>query len=273
MKKVLVAALLAALVATPAMAGLTPPSIQNPTRVVNTSAYSLDGAAPRGYPYAPNNPLGVYDNMIVTASGFGNGPSTFTLGGIIDLPAGAFMCDDMTLRPGTTAIGSAGTGSGGIDWVYNNAPQGAGVHGVTIAFFNNPGGADTTLGTTIAAFTFGTGGAPNGYFLLSAGLPSFAVGTTDIWVCIAHSVPTRHFFSGDPVDGAPGTANPGSLYQGSSDNIALVFGGTVTPFFFSGSGAALANANWALQGSIVPEPSVAGLLVIGGLLALRRRKA
>lgn len=271
MKKVLVAALLAALVATPAMAGLAPPSPTNPTRVGAFTPYNLNGdVTPRGFPYDSNDPNDVYDNGLFIG-GFSNGPSTFYAGGIIDLPAGAFLCDDITLKPGTTAIGSAGTGSGGIDWVYNNSYAGSGSHNVTLAFLNNPGGNDTSLGSTIAAFTFG-GGAPNGYFLLSAGLPQFAVGVTDIWVCIAHSVPTRHFFSGNPVDGTPGTANPAALYDGSSDNLLVVFGGGATGAF-SGSGAALANANWALQGSIIPEPSVAGLLAIGGLLALRRRKA
>lgn len=270
MKRAILAACLAALVATPAMAGL---ASLNPMQITGTVGYDIANQqpGPRGFPYASNNPNGVYDNMLSVPGLTQPAPSTFYAGGILDLPAGAFMCDDITLAPGTTFIGSAGTGSGGLDWVFNNSTQGTGLHNVTIAFLSNPGGNDTSLGATIAAFSFG-GGIPNGYYVFTAGLPVFNVPTADIWLCIAHSVPTRHFFSGNPVHGTPGTADPTALYQGSSDNLFLVLSTAGATLFTGGTAPALLNNNWALQGG-VPEPSVAALLAIGGLLALRRRKA
>jgi hypothetical protein len=269
MKKALIVALLVGLVAAPAMAGLVP---NPPTRVGNFTASPFGDVAERGFPYDANNPADVYDNGIYI-SGFSNGPSTFYAGGIITLAAGVFMCDDVTLAPGATAIGTAGTGSGGIDWVFNNYYAGPGSHNVTIAFFSNPGGNDTSLGATIAAFSFG-GGVPNGYYLLSAGLPLFAT-PGDLWVCIAHSVTTRHFFSGPAgnSDTDPGSANPAVTYNGSSDNLMLVLSTAGATLLTGGSAPAEFDTNWALQGTFIPEPATAAILVLGGLVALRRRKA
>jgi hypothetical protein len=225
----------------------------------------------RGASYAPNDPEHVYDNM---PTEFGvRGPSTYTLA---LYNYGSFIIDDVHLKPGTTAISA-------VNLLYYNPGAGP-THTVIVAFFSNPGGADTSVGLTITAFAF----APiTGFILFTGTFPQIAV-PQDMWMGVAHIAagPTLMLGGSQPVDGVLGTGvdfvfshTGGSMYTitNTIPNSALSSArwiGDGHGFLASSAGSiTYIGGNWhrALVG--VPEPMTIGLIGLGGLLVLRRRRA
>jgi len=169
-------------------------------------------------------------------------------------------------------------------WIYVDGGAAAS-HTSTLAFFaNTAGDAGPVLGNTLTftsgGFTYGaifavtglpqsTSGNPNGGWLISVGLPSFAA-PADVWAGISSSSTTPT--GGIGLGMRPGLRTGNAPTVGSSHN--LYFAGLTSSLpgtTFFDNGANPANAN--LRMAIIPEPAVAAMLAFGGLLALRRRRA
>jgi hypothetical protein len=184
---------------------------------------------------------------------------------------GLFIGDDLHM----TAPGTAMTT---FRWVYSdpgNTTNGGGAsHSSTVVFSHNTandGGAvtnfaATTGGATTAAFLItglpnATINNPGGGWLITVGLPGITTGP-DIWVGLASNSGT---VSGPNTLGLRGTSLSPDV--GSSHNLhyaGFFTGPTATSFFTVANGGTFRMA-------VLPEPAVAGLLALGGLVMLRRR--
>lgn len=167
-------------------------------------------------------------------------------------------------------------------WIYVDGGAAAS-HTSTIAFFaNTPGDGAPVLGNTLTftsgGFTYGaifavtglpqgTVGNPNGGWLISVGLPAFAA-PQDVWAGIASTSTTPGGAIGPGM--RPGLRAGNVPTVGSSHDIYWAGFAATAPYtsFFPNAGV---HDN--LRMAIIPEPAAAAVLAIGGLLALRRRRA
>lgn len=225
---------------------------------------SSGNRTPAGY---ANGTETLYDNM---AGAFGvTGSSPFTVTAIVG--SATFILDDIHLN---STVASASLGA--MHWLFYN-PSGLGTAPIssttdTIAFFSNPGGANTAIGATIAAFgvTLGTGFILQTLNFGGSGL----VLPKDSWVGFRKN---QGFviYTGGGSPAAFGTA---------SSQVGLAFGAfpspgitssTVLPMSSIGSFSSPDTGNGSLHIAMdqFPEPASIALLTLGGLVALRRRRA
>lgn len=269
MKKALVMLALVGFVAGPAMASMAP---LNPTVLPNsmTATAELGGTPsnpqprPGPFSYKPNDPIHAYDNQ------WGNfgvlGPAAYVAGASPYIGSATFLFDDVTLAPGYTAVSDVQflfyQAGGRIDSCQN----------MTIAFFSNPGGNDTLIGATIAAYAYTN--VSCGFFIFTAGFPQTAV-PQDFWIAFrltgsplspqgTQLLGSFSHTNGQAADG--GSTNPTALHRGSGDSVQAFFNGA------SFSVSSVGQVMMALNGK-VPEPATIGLLAVAGMLVLRRRKA
>jgi hypothetical protein len=239
-----------ALLAAPALAELSPSKII--TRGNYTIApYDLNEVERQYDPLA-----GIYNNT--------TGPTRYSMNN-----AGFFVGDDAHMLGGTVT---------GFQWIYvDNGPAS---HTSTVAFFYNTaadGAPGPLLGNTVTftsgTITYGavfgvtglpeaTPGNPGGGWLITVGLPTFVSGP-DVWVGIASNSlnPTR---AGLRAGNVPTVGNSHDLYWSG-------FYATAPYTSFFAVTAPVADAD--LRMAVLPEPAAAAVLAIGGLLALRRRRA
>ena len=287
MKKALACAVVLGLIAMPLSAA---PIVQLGPGA--TSAQQLLGS--------PSNPGGMAGSR--TTGGYVNGTET-----VYDNMAGAFGVTGSTPFTVTASVGAptmimddihinsslASASIGGMHWLYYNpgAPGTvlttslggtSGVTADTIAFFTNPGGANTAVGATIAAFGIT---APTGFFLFTLNFAgSGLVLPKDSWVGFRKNGAFTVY-----TGGAPGPAAFGS----ASSAIGLGFGTFPTPgitsaavlpiisvgsFTTTGTPTSPGLPGGPQTGSLhiafdnLPEPAAIALLSLGGLVALRRRR-
>jgi MYXO-CTERM domain-containing protein len=236
-----------ALLAAPALAELSPINIPQGSYTIRP--YDVNDVERQYDPSA-----GIYNNT--------TGPTRYSINN-----AGKFVGDDVHMTGATVT---------GFQWIY--VDNGPGSHTSTLAFFyNTPGDAGPLLGNT-ATFTFGgiTYGAvfsvsglpestttnPAGGWLITVGLPAFFTGT-DAWVGIASNstTPTR---AGLRAGNVPTVGSSHDLYWS---------GFYVTPPYTSFFTVTAPVGDADLRIAVLPEPAAAALLAMGGLLALRRRRA
>ena len=269
MKKALMMLALVGLVAGPAMASMAP---LNPTVLPNsmTSVVEIGGSPsnpqprPGPFSYKPNDPVHAYDNQ------WGNfgilGPAAYVAGASPYIGSATFVFDDVTLAPGYTAVSDVQflfyQYGGRIDSCQN----------MTIAFFSNPGGLDTSIGATIAAYAYTN--VSCGFFIFSAAFAQTAL-PQYFWIAFrltgsplspqgTQILGSLSHTDGQAADG--GSTNPTALHRGSGDSVQA---------FFNGASFSVVSAGqlmFAMNGK-VPEPATIGLLAVAGVLALRRRKA
>ncbi|RMF84029.1 MAG: PEP-CTERM sorting domain-containing protein [Planctomycetota bacterium] len=191
-------------------------------------ASQLGVRSPTGYA----NPESLYDNGLSILGGPSFWPTRATVTGVTSV----LVVDDVHMAA-----------AGSITHAHWVGSLPAGANPITFAFFSNPGGADGTIGATIAAFAVTISVGNWGLFSLTVNHPAVAA-PKDIWMGI---VGTATYTYG-PL-GGPGVP-VGSSHSGVS----------IPPI----SG----NFHWALGGIPVPEPATISLLVLGGLVSLRRRR-
>lgn len=270
MKKALMMLALVGLVAGPAMASMAP---LNPTVLPNgmTSSVELSGSVsnptlprPGPFSYKPNDPIHAYDNMW-DGSGQIFGPAAYVGGASPYIGSGTFLFDDVTLAPGYTAVSD-------VQFLFYQAGGRIdGCQNMTIAFFSNPGGNDTSIGATIAAYAYTS--VSCGFFIFTAGFPQTVV-PQDFWIGFRLTGSplspqgTQLLGSFGHTNGQAGSGtNPTALHRGSGDSIQAFFNGA------SISVTSVGQVMMAMNGKGIPEPATIGLLAVAGVLALRRRKA
>lgn len=264
MKKALVIAALVGFVAAPAMAGLTPH--QMPSSAVSmvdlgSKSDPTPRATPSPFGYKPNSPLSPYDNN--WGDPFGplvGGPAAYGSAASPYIGGSTFVFDDVVMTGSATITN--------INWTfYNPGACGTSGHIITIAFFSQPG--PYTIGATLAGYsaTFNCG-----FFYAGLDISTLpAVLPQNFWIAFKHNTGglTQVFGSaGLPVNGAPHTSPsvPSTvLFRGS--------GGAPMVFFNTLYGSAALGSGQLMVWLTTPEPTTIGLLVLGGLLVLRRRKA
>jgi hypothetical protein len=184
--------------------------------------------------------------------------------------AGSFIGDDLhMIAPGTLMTT--------FRWVYsdpgNTANGGGPSHSSTLLFSHNTANDNSAvnnfaLTTGVSSFTaaFLITGLPNatlnnpgGGWLITVGLPGIQTGP-DVWVGLLSNSGT---VSGPNTLGLRGTSL--SPNTGSSHNLHYA-----TSDFSSTSFFTVANGG-TFRMAVLPEPAVAGLLALGGLVMLRRR--
>lgn len=284
MKKILIVAILAGMVAAPAFAGLAPELASS-----GTISSAVATANPRSPAYAPNDAAHVYDNMqwggATSPAAFPGGPDSLLYQLTQNPPSGG-LCNLIWLRPGASGISSA--------HLVLDGRLAAGAWTVSLAFANQTaaGGVSSTwLNTT--AFNFPSARyaftVTNTLTLWTFPLPAGAIVTQqNIWLCVQGSASFRvrggengQGFPGSQFDGNPGdnaAANyigSGSGILASSFGIGLSSANLYAPFVIDSAfttGTRLGNWHAALGGTYIPEPATAALLGLIGLVALRRRK-
>lgn len=267
MKKFLGSLAAVALFAAPAMAELAYQSITIP-KGSYTIEIAPDVEVDDGTRHSPANLAGNYNNLHLGHAG----QTQYR----IPNNAGAFVGDDLHMAGNTVT---------GYRWVYSD-PGAAASHTSTMAFFNNgPADGGPLLGNTLT-FSSGTAtglgavfnvtGLPNatannpgGGWLITVGLPTLTAAGNDLWV----GFQSNSLTVGTPANlGLRGTnfgnnSPPGNEGVGSSHNLhfsGLTTSSPGTSFFSPGTGN--------FRQAALPEPAVAGLLALGGLVVLRRRK-
>jgi MYXO-CTERM domain-containing protein len=265
MKKFLGSLAAVALFAAPAMAELAYQSITIP-KGSYTIEIAPDVEVPDGTRHSAANLAGNYNNLQL-----GHAQTQYR----IPNNAGAFVGDDLHMN---------GNSVTGYRWVYSD--PGVGSHTSTVAFFNNtPADGGPLLGNTV---TFTSGGTtfgavfnitglpnatatnPGGGWLITVTLPTLLAAGNDLWVGFQSNSPTV----GTPANlGLRGTnlqPNVPAANEGVGSSHNLHFSGLTTSSpgtsFFSHTG----GGNF--RQAALPEPAVAGLLALGGLVVLRRRK-
>jgi hypothetical protein len=252
MKKLIASLAAVALFAGPALAELAPRVI--PQGSYTITPYEAVDDASRGISYT----AGIYNNL--------TGPTTESINN-----GGFFVGDDVHMTGATMTA---------FQWIYVDG--GTGSHSSLVAFFyNTPGDGGPLLGNTVTFVsgtqTYGavfnitglpqaTAGNTVGGWLITVTLPTVVLGT-DAWVGLStnSTTPTGPIGPGS----RPGLRSGNNPTVGSSHD--LYWSGfyatpPYTSFFTSPTDSNLRMA-------ILPEPAVAAVLGIGGLLALRRRRA
>jgi hypothetical protein len=244
-----------------AVALFAAPALAEPTTkiVIPKGAYTVSPAdvqeGTRGI-----NDDGIYNNL------HSGEPQTQYL---VNNQGGLFIGDDLHMT-------SPGTAMTTFRWVYSDngttANGGGTGHSSTLVFSHNTandGGsvlnfAGTTGGATTAAFLItglpnATLNNPGGGWLITVGLPGITTGP-DAWVGLASNSTT-------PAAGVGLRGTSLSPAVGSSHNLhwaGFFTGPTATSFFTVPNGGSFRMV-------VLPEPAVAGLLALGGLVMLRRR--
>jgi hypothetical protein len=264
MKKLIASLAAVALFAAPALAELAHPGITIPK-----GSYTIEPAdVDDGTRHDPANLAGNYNNLQL-----GHAPQTQYR---IPNNLGGFVGDDLHMV-GTTVTG--------YRWVYSD--PGAFSHSSSLAFFNmaNPADGGPLLGNTVTfvsgTITYGavfnvtglpeaTVNNPGGGWLITVGLPALTT-ATDIWVGLASNSLT---VSPPNTLGLRGTDLNQNVPAGSNEGVGFShnlhwsgFAATApqTSFFTNAGGGNFRMA-------ALPEPAVACLLALGGLVVLRRRK-
>jgi hypothetical protein len=289
MKKFLVVAALVAMVAAPAFAGLAPvPADRN---LSNPQELTIGtDAGQRSAVYVQNDAAHVYDNYWA-GSGL-NGPDdvAYSWANYSSTTGQNFGASfqRMQLKPGATGFSSM--------HILANMPAGLNAPPtipLQVAFYSTPAGSPigtflNTVGLNSAFFIFNI---PNsGFFNLRLTFPQVvAPANRDLWFGFASAGKLRlrggsdnfnNQFDGNLGDGGNATAR----YIGGGNGVFCTNsgGGLTSPSgcttsfrtaFTSGGVPTSYLGNWHLALGGVPEPSVAMLLGLGGLVALRRRKA
>lgn len=287
MKKFLMIAAMIGMVAGQAMAGMVPYNGSNvPVTQLNMADYNIKSAymnpaygttgSDRGLfaaPYAFNDPAARFDNMPVSFGFSGPGTALWFYGSVF--PAGRIYWDDFAPIANTTGLSE-------LKWVYADVSGATNSH---TQFFQVATGTALAPNTAGVVFSFAISGLP----LSGTAVYSFPIdltfifggnaavpANTQLWFGWSHfsagGNPTM-FGNGFPtVNGAAGDGNSSAFYVGDSGLRACTQSGTSMVCFSSVlSFGSIYTMNFAFNG--VPEPSVIGLLAIGGLVALRRRKA
>lgn len=270
MKKLLVIAALVGLVAAPAFAGLTPvnfqPRVMSMDNVEIQDVTTGDGGTPRPGPlsYKPGGPDIMYDNMWNSSPLFG--PGVYSPGASPYLGGSTFLIDDIHVRPDNNNPANTFT-LNTMQWLWYN-PGAVGQCGgqrfpVTVLFFEDAGG---TLGSFITGVQYPSVGC--GFFIGRFGITGGVQLPKDFWIAIRHNVPGVTQLLGSA--GSFSHLDPGAGIWpqiGTGTNAMLFFDGT--SFFSSTAGSLMMT----IYGAKIPEPATIGFLALGGLLALRRRKA
>jgi hypothetical protein len=299
MKKFLMIAAVIGLVAGQAMAGMVPYTGGSvPVQQLSSSSYNVKSSyinpaysqggvgGGRGLlagPYVPNDPAAVFDNMPVSFGFAGPGTSLWFYAS--SFPAGAVYWDDFVPTAGTTSMtelkwfyGDFGSYTSGthtqVFVVATGTPSAVNLTGVVASFALS---GLPSLSTFFAAFSvpidltaiFGPGGIPNPGGTLWYGWGHFSfVGNPTMFGNGWPTVEGSNAF----IQSAGAIGNPTAFYVGNSGLRACLSSGTSLTCFSSVlTFGSIYSMNWAFNG--IPEPSVIGLLAIGGLFALRRRKA
>jgi hypothetical protein len=264
MKKMIASLAAVALFAAPALAELSHPSKTIPKGSYTIEPYygEMDGSGTRGI-----DPTPIYNNTTF-------GPTTYHINN-----AGVFVGDDAHM---------AGTTITSIRWVYSDGGTGGtSAHSSSVAFFyNTANDAGPILGNTVTfvsgTVTYGavfnvtglpqaTVNNPAGGWIITVGLPALVTGP-DVWCGISSTSTTpggpqgpgtRAGLRGGGVQTVPGASSHNLHWSG-------FFASPPTTSFFTTPGLT-GNFRWQFGG--VPEPAAAALMAIGGLLALRRRRA
>jgi hypothetical protein len=270
MKKLIASLAVVAILAVPALADLSEPI------VIRKGQYTLEPAPDvESTRHDPANLEGNYNNLQL-----GHPQTQYR----IPNNQGFFVGDDLHM---------VGTSVTGYRWVYSDPGDGGdgpgGVlvsHSSSMAFFNmatpNDGGPllgntvmFTSGGSTFAAVFNVTGlpeattNNPGGGWLITVGLPTLTT-AMDIWVGFKSNSMTAPNPATTGLRGtnlSPGPAHPNEGV-GSSHNLHWSGFAASPPYtaFFSHPG----GGNF--RQAALPEPGIAGLLALGGLLVLRRRK-
>ena len=236
MKKLVVCLSAMALLTTPAMAELADNAITLDSSY--WTATPLDG----GRPYT-QAAVYVYDNMW-TAVG-GPSPRTALAASVCGFITPSWIAPGLTLMDDFQLVSPTFSVMHYIYWATGTA--GVGSHTQIIAFLSDAGGAP---GATFAAFQV-TGLPMGGGWIMTLGLPTVTAPGTAIWGG-AIALAAIDYPLGGPAGIGGHTA--ACMYP-------LNGGGFLTSW--------PGNLQWAIG---VPEPTTIGLLALGGLLALRRRR-
>jgi hypothetical protein len=259
MKKMIATLAAVALFAGPALADLsTLPRVTIPKGAYTVQPAGVDAGGERGI-----DPTPIYNNTTF-------GPTTYHIQN-----SGLFIGDDAHMD-GTTITS--------IRWVYSDG--GTASFSSSVAFFyNTANDAGPLLGNTVtfvsgtqvygAVFNVtglpaATANNPTGGWIITVGLPALVTGP-DVWVGFNSTSTTPQ---GAQAPGfRAGLRGGGVLTAGFSHNLhfaGFFTGPTATSFFSAGS---TLTGNLRMQLGGVPEPAAAALLAMGGLVALRRRRA
>ncbi|MFQ5489290.1 MAG: PEP-CTERM sorting domain-containing protein [Phycisphaerae bacterium] len=280
MKKILVCIALLGMTAVPALAEIQPGGTAQMDLVPLGTDQTV---ALRNVPYDGLNE--VYDNLPGQVGG--PGVVQFATG----VAGGNWLFEDVTPSPLNATF----------DHLHmliqggNTGPAGTTTRTQVIGYFSNPGGANTANGGPLAT----TGGAPA---IFQYGLSVFTPGYAQFWSLSHAPVATPNvmyagFLAFDTVAYwgsavpnnplAPGTSSLGGgiltpTISGGSTFVVTANGySDAGPSFATASGGpalggpfpANTTGNLTIAIGFVPEPATIGVLALGGLLALRRRRA
>jgi hypothetical protein len=258
MRKVVAMMAVLGMAAVPALADIAPIQI---TKGMYTYQ-PVDVGGNRGLD--PNNVAGIYNNLQI-----GNAQTQYR----IPNNQGMMVGDDLHMTGNVVT---------GVRWVYSD--PGVGSHTSLVGFFNQDGSDTgpvagntatfTSLGSTYAALFSITGlpnatpGNPGGGWLITVGLPSIPT-TNDIWIGFQSNSLTAPNPANMGLRGTNLVPGPGEGV-GSSHNLHWSGFNTTPPYttFFPHAG----GGNFRVNVLGTPEPAVACLLALGGLVVLRRRK-
>lgn len=246
-----------------AVVAITAPALAEPTQriVIPKGSYTIEPApeVEPGVRHDPNNLAGIYNNLQL-----GHTQTQYVVPN-----QGNFVGDDLHM---------VGTEITGIRWVYSD--PGTGSHTSTAVFLHNTAG-DAALGSFVyfpygtqtypAAFLItglpnATPNNPGGGWLITVGLPSIPTGNPDIWMGLNSNSTTAAGTRG--LRGTNLTPNnpAGNEGVGNSHNLHFATSTAGTSFFTVPNGGSFRMA-------VLPEPAIAAMMALGGVLALRRRRA
>lgn len=297
MKKFLMIAALVAMVAAPAFAGVTPERNSNYPEFTATAVAEGSGAAARSAIYTMNSPDHVYDNY-QSSAGTPSAPVApddviYSWSNKNTTSGQNFLgqYNRLKLKPGATNITQMHLR------IVTGREVGPTQLPLQVAFYSTAGTsgfavgsflADTAANTAFYAFNLTNPAAPALFnYTLTWTNPIVAPANGNLWIGFQSSMKFSirgGLEQGTQVDGGPGDALPTAKYIGSGSGVfatgvGLLSASGITSSMafktaFTSSGvptAYLNNFHLALGG--VPEPTTAVLLALGGLVALRRRRA
>lgn len=296
MKKFLVIAALVAMVAAPAFAGVTPERANTNLPEFSATAVANDsGASARSAVYVKNSPDHVYDNYQSTVSGLPVAPDDVIYSwSNKNTTSGANFLGQynrLKLKPGATNITQMHLR------IVTGREIGPTTLPLQVAFYSTAGSSgygvgsflqDTAANTAFYAFALTNPAAPALFnYTLSWTNPIVAPANGNLWIGFQSSMKFSlrgGWEQGTQFDGGAGDALATARYIGSGSGVFAtgvgllsasgITSGSAFVTAFTSSGVPtryLNNFHLALGG--VPEPTTAVLLALGGLVALRRRKA